>query len=66
MVGTAKLENAVSRLGSKRSIAFSRPRLRDLDQVVERFAAALVAARELAGERQEALDELRRARGWSP
>ena len=27
MVGTAKLENAVSRLGSKRSIAFSSPRL---------------------------------------
>ena len=31
---------------------------RDLDQVVELLPAALVAARELAGERQEARDEL--------
>jgi hypothetical protein len=35
----------------------------DLDEVVERLAAALVAARELARERQEALDERLASRG---
>jgi hypothetical protein len=40
------------------------PERGDLDQVVERLAGTLVAARELPRERQEALDE-RLARGRS-
>ena len=36
---------------------------RDLEEVVERLLGALVAARELAGERQEALDEQRAVAG---
>ena len=50
-------ENAVVRSGSKRSIAFSRPSEATWIEVVERLAAALVAPRELAGEREEAFDE---------
>ena len=46
------------RSGSKRSIAFTRPDARDLHEVVERLVGALVAARELARERQEPLDQL--------
>ena len=48
--GLARRVEAVDRL--------EQPERGDLDQVVERLAAALVAARELARERQEALDEL--------
>ena len=62
MVGTANDENAVSRAGSKRSIAFSSPSDATWIEVVERLAGALVAAGELARERQEALDQ-RLARG---
>ena len=65
IVGTANEENAVSRFGSKRSIAFSSPSEATCVEVVDRLAAALVAARELAGQRQEALDE-RRACGRVP
>ena len=57
IVGTANDENAVSRAGSKRSIAFSSPSEATWIEVVELLAAALVAPRELARERQEALDE---------
>ena len=58
IVGTAKLENAVSRRRVEAVDRLQQPERGDLDQVVERLAAALVAAGELAGERQEALDEL--------
>ena len=58
IVGTANEENAVSRAGSKRSIALSRPSDATWIEVVELLAAALVAPRELARQRQEALHEL--------
>ena len=58
IVGTAKLENAVVRRRVEAVDRLQQTERGDLDQVVERLAAALIAARELARERQEALDEL--------
>ena len=57
MVGTANEENAVARSGLEPVDRLEQAQRRDLHEVVERLAAALVAARELAGERQEALYE---------
>ena len=58
IVGTANDENAVSRAGIEAVDRLEQAERRDLDEVVELLAAALVAPRELARERQEALDEL--------
>ena len=62
IVGTANEENAVSRSRVEAVDRLQQAERRDLHEVVERLAAALVAAGELARERQEALDE-RVARG---
>ena len=47
-------------------MALTRPERRDLHEVVHRLVGALVAARELAGQRQVALDELLARSGGSP
>ena len=57
IVGTANDENAVSRVGVEAVDRLQQAERGDLDEVVELLAAALVAPRELARERQEALDE---------
>ena len=57
MVGTANEEKALGRSGLEAVDRLQQPERGDLDQVVERLAAALVAPGELARERQEALHE---------
>ena len=53
IVGTANVLNATPRSWSKRSIALTSAHAGDLDQVLDRFAAAGVAACEPLGQRHE-------------
>ena len=57
IVTAAYVENWTSRSTSKRSIAFSKPDARDLDEIVERLTATVEAPREVLGQRQEHLDQ---------
>ena len=57
IVGTAKHENADLALEVEAVDRLDQAEARDLEEVVEGLLGALVAARELARERQEALDE---------
>ncbi len=57
IVGTANDENAVSRDRIEAVDRLQEPERGDLDEIVEVLATALIAPGELAGERQEALDE---------
>ena len=57
IVGTAKEEKAVRAVRVEAVDRLQEPERGDLDEVVERLAGAVVAPRELARERQEALGE---------
>ncbi len=56
-MGTAKDENAVPRVRVEAIDRLHEPEARDLHQIIERLPRAAVAAGELPGEREKALDE---------